>query len=109
MKLLKKGTIMKAILTKVKWNKGVLENGTPYDYTRVTLQMPIYDQSQNEFGVDSLECDYGTESQHVDLLGFKGKLPCEVELDMMQVMKRGKPVTMVANIRPVHPVRKASE
>lgn len=96
---------MKAIMTKVKWNKGVLENGQAYDYTRVTLQVPIYDQSSNEFGVDTLECEYGTESQHVDLLSYRGKLPLEIECDMLQVMKRGKPVNLITNIRPTQAVR----
>lgn len=91
-----------AILTKVKWNKGTLDNGSEYDYTRVTVQMPIYDHSANEFGVDSLECEYGLSAQHIDLLHFKGKLPCEVECDMQQTMRRGKPVTMIANIKPLH-------
>lgn len=97
---------MKAVLTKVKWNKGVLDNGQNYDYTRVTLQMPIYEDADNEFGVDSLECDYGSESKHLDLMPFKGKLPCEVEVEMQQVMKRGKPVNLVTSIRPVRSISK---
>ncbi len=92
---------MKAILTKVKWNKGTTEKGQVYDYTRVTMQTPIYEQSQNEFGVDSMECEYGTEAKHVELLIFRDKLPCEVEFDMLQVMKKGKMVNLVSNIRPV--------
>lgn len=93
---------MQATLTKVKWNKGTLENGQAYDYTRVVLQMPIYDDSPNEFGVDYLECEYGTSDKHTELYAFKGKLPCLIECDMVQVMKRGKPVNLVSNIRPVH-------
>lgn len=106
-----KGIKMKtqATLTKVKWNKGVLENGTSYDYTRVTIQMPIYENSFNEFGVDSLDCEYGTEAQHVDLLHLKGKLPCEIECDMQQIMRRGKPVTMIANIKSISKDEKKSE
>lgn len=92
-------------MTKVKWNKGALDNGQTYDYTRVTLQVPIYEQSGNEFGVDTLECEYGTESQHVDLLGYRGKLPLEIECDMLQVMKRGKPVNLITNIRPTQAIR----
>ena len=90
-----------AILTKVKWNKGQMENGQPYDYTRVTVQMPIYDNSANEFGVDMLECEYGTADQHVELMHLKGKLPCDIECDMQQSMRRGKPVTIIANIKPI--------
>lgn len=91
-----------AILTKVKWNKGQLENGQAYDYTRVTVQMPIYDNSANEFGVDMLECEYGKADQHNELMHLKGKLPCDIECDMQQSMRRGKPVTIIANIKPIN-------
>lgn len=94
-----------AIMMKVKWNKGVLENGQSYDYTRVTLQMPIYDQSSNEFGVDTLECEYGTEALHTDLLQYRGKLPMQIECDIFQAMKRGKAVHIISNIRPVQAIR----
>jgi hypothetical protein len=40
---------MKALLLKVKWNKGQTENGTQYDYCRVTLQLPVYDGAVNEY------------------------------------------------------------
>lgn len=91
-----------AILTKVKWNKGKTENGQEYDYTRVTVQMPIYDNAQNEFGVDMLDCEYGIADKHIDLLYLKGKLPCEIECDMQQSMRRGKQVTLIANIKPLN-------
>lgn len=101
---------MKALLTKVKWSKGVMENGQTYDYTRVYLQMPIYEGSPNEFGVDIMECEYGEESKHSELLGFKGKLPCEVDIEMTQVMKKGKLVNFVTSLRPNSvSVRKPSE
>lgn len=92
---------MKALLTKVKWSKGVMENGTTYDYTRVYFQMPIYDESPNEFGVDVMECEFGLESKHLELLQFKGKLPCEVEVELEQVMKKGKLVNFVTSLRPI--------
>lgn len=96
---------MKAILTKVKWNKGTLDNGQAYDYTRVSLQLPVNPHATNEFGVDILDCDFGTSDKHVELLGFKGKLPCEVDLDMEQVMSKGKLVNVVKNIRPISSIR----
>lgn len=100
---------MQALMTKVKWNKGVLDNGQPYDYTRVTVQVSIYDQSPNEFGVDFMECEYGLEAQHVDLLQYRGKLPCQIECDISQVMKRGKPVHIISNIRPFQTIRYKTE
>ena len=37
---------MKALLRKVKWNKGEMENGTKYDYTRIYIEVPIYDKQE---------------------------------------------------------------
>lgn len=90
----------RVIVTKIKWNKGKTDDGTEYDYTRVSVQMPIYEHSSNEFGVDIVDCEYGTESQHIDLLPLKGKLPCEVECVISQAMKRGKLVNVIGAIRP---------
>lgn len=96
---------MKVILTKVKWNKGTLDNGQAYDYTRVSLQMPINPDSTNEFGVDMLECDYGKSENHVKLLDLKGSLPCEVEVDIEQVMSKGKLINIVKRLQKVSSIR----
>lgn len=90
-----------AVLTKVKWNKGTTEKGQTYDYTRVTIQMPVYDQAANEFGVDSLDCEYGPADKHIELLHLKGRLPCEIECDMNQSMRNGKQVTLITGIKAV--------
>lgn len=92
---------MKAKLTRIRWNKGVMDNGTEYDYTRLTIELPISETSANEFGVDYLECEYGDEAKHTELLHFKGKLPCEIEFDMRQTMKKGKLVNEIYQIKPV--------
>lgn len=100
---------MKFILTKVKFNRGVMDNGKTYDYTRVSLQMPISEDSQTEFGVDTLECEFGKYDRHIELLHLKGKLPCEVDVEMTQVMEKGKLVTVVTSLRTVNVSRQKVE
>ena len=99
---------MKAKITKVRWNKGVMDNGTEYDYTRVTIELPVSETSANEFGVDYLECEYGNEAKHTELLHLRNKLPCEIECEMNQSIKRGKLVTEISNIKPIAATTKAT-
>ena len=67
-------------LRKVAWNKGVTDNGIEYDYTRITCEIPIYEGSPKEFGVETFELEYGPESRHHELLHLKGKLPVQVDI-----------------------------
>lgn len=90
---------MKAILRKVKWNKGQTEKGQAYDYTRVYLEVPVYDGSPNEFGADVMECEYGPADKHVDLLGLKGKLPVEVDVTISQAKKGNNLINVVSDLR----------
>ena len=67
---------MKAQLRKVKWNKGTVEgSGQEYDYTRVYVEIPVYEQQQKEFGVDVLELEYGTEADHIKLAHLQRQTP----------------------------------
>jgi hypothetical protein len=93
---------MKALLLKVKWNKGQTENGTPYDYCRVTLQLPVYEGSFNEFGVDSAEYEYGDAESHSRLLHLKGKLPVEVEVEFQQVRKGKQTLNQITSLKPLN-------
>lgn len=90
---------MKAVLFKVKFNKGKLDDGTEYDYTKVYFMMPIFEQSTSEFGMDLMECVYGDCEKHKELLPLKGKLPVEVDFDIEQAMKGGRIVNIASNIR----------
>ncbi len=90
---------MKAILRKVKWNKGQTENGRDYDYTRVYIEVPVYEGGQNEFGADVMECEYGLAEKHVELLSLKGKLPVEVDVQIHQAKKGNNLINVVADLR----------
>ncbi|WP_239327067.1 hypothetical protein [Snodgrassella gandavensis] len=92
---------MKALLLKVKWNKGQTENGTQYDYCRVTLQLPVFEGATNEFGVDSAEYEYGNAESHIKLLHLKGKLPIEVDVDFQQVKKGNQTLNQIISLKPL--------
>lgn len=81
-------------LRKVAWNKGQTDNGIAYDYCRITCDLPIYDGSPREFGVDSMELEYGDADKHVDLLHLKGKLPVQVDVAYHDA-KKGKNIVKV--------------
>ncbi|MFV2028589.1 hypothetical protein [Neisseria sp. S1] len=86
-------------LRKVNWNKGTTDNGIAYDYCRITCDIPIYHASQNEFGLDSIELEYGTADTHSELLHLKGKLPCEVDVAYRDEKKGRNVVKVVSALR----------
>lgn len=90
---------MKATLRKVSWNKGKLDNGTEYNYTRLFIEVPVYYASENEFGYDVMQCDYGDESRHQELINLRGKLPVEVEVDIYQAKKGGQIIHVVDSLK----------
>lgn len=92
---------MKVLVKKVKWNKGQTENGQSYDYTRIAVEIPVFGGSANEFGFDTLECEFGDEAAHKELLQYKGKLPLEAELEIMPVKKGNKTLHQVMSFKPV--------
>ena len=85
---------MLMMLRKVSWNKGQTDSGIAYDYTRITCDLPIYEDSPREFGVDSMELEYGNADKHAELLSLKGRLPCEVDVGYKDV-KKGKNIIKV--------------
>lgn len=92
---------MKAMLRRVTWNKGVTEDGMPYDYTRVFFDIPVYDQASNEFGMGESQYEYGLMEDHQKLKDLKGKLPIMCEFDFQVVKKGGKELKMITHLQPV--------
>lgn len=86
-------------LRKVAWNKGVTDNGVEYDYTRITCEIPIYEGSPKEFGVETFELEYGPESRHHELLHLRGKLPVQVEIGYMEAKKGKQLIRVVQSLR----------
>ena len=87
---------MKTYLRKVKFNKGVME-GRPYDYTRIFIEIEVYEKAEKEFGLDTLELEFGDEADHVKLEQYrgKGKLPVPIDVEWTPVRKGNDIVNLV--------------
>lgn len=86
-------------LRKIAWNKGVTETGREYDFTRLTCEVPIYEGSPNEFGVETFELEYGPQSRHTELLHLRGRLPVQVEVGYMEAKKGKQLIRVVQSLR----------
>lgn len=75
-------------MSRINWNKGEMD-GTKYDYTRCEIEVPIFANSQNEFGVSTIVCEMGNEELHKQFLQYRDKLPAIVDVELVQV-KKGK-------------------
>lgn len=101
---------MKTQLRKVKWNKGTVEgSGQEYDYTRIYVEIPVYDKQEKEFGVDVLELEYGTEADNVKLSHLRGKLPCLVDVEWMPVKKGNNNINLVTKLEVVNSERQKNQ
>ena len=87
---------MKTYLRKVKWNKGETDKGHAYDYTRIYIEIPVYDRQEREFGVDVLELEFGSEADHTKLAHLRGKLPIPVEVEWYAAKKGNDEVNVVS-------------
>lgn len=58
--------------------------GKTYNFTKVSLQMPISSRNDNAMGCDAVECVFGDASMFEKFSNMKGKLPAlaDVELEM---------------------------
>lgn len=89
---------MRTQLRKVKWNKGETEKGHAYDYTRVYIEIPVYDRQEKEFGVDVLELEFGAEADHRQLAHLRGKLPVMVDVEWYSAKKGNDTVNIVTKL-----------
>lgn len=93
---------MKTQLRKISWNKGTTDTGVEYDYTRIQVEIPVYEKQEREFGVDILELEYGSEADHKELLHLRGKLPCMVEVEWIPAKKGKNNVNVVTKLELVN-------
>lgn len=84
-------------MSRINWNKGVMDNGKEYDYTRCEIEVPIYENSENEFGVSTIVCEFGSSELHEKFLGLRGKLPAVVEIEIQQVKKGNNTLNQVVS------------
>ena len=90
-------------LRKVSWNKGKTDNGIEYDYCRIDCEMPIYEGSKNEFGVDSFTLEFGPMERHKELMHLKGKLPVQVDVAYHEAKKGKNIIRVVDHLREIKP------
>ena len=88
---------MKTQLRRVKHNKGEYE-GRSYDYTRIYVDIPVYDRSEKEFGVAELELEFGTEEDVQKIAHLRGKLPVPVDVEWTPAKKGGDTVNLVTRL-----------
>lgn len=86
-------------MSRINWNKGVVqESNTPYDYTRCEIEIDIFDNSANEFGVGTLVCELGTEEMHKQFLHLRGVLPAIVNIEFIPVKKGSNILNQVTKL-----------
>ena len=93
---------MRTYLRKVKCNKGVTDNGIEYDYTRVQIEIPVYDKQEKEFGVDALELEYGLYEDFKKLEHLRGKLPVAVDVEWYAAKKGNDEINVVSRLDVIH-------
>lgn len=67
-----------------KANKGVLDNGTEYDYTRLGVMFPVAGVNANGFDIVYVDCGDSEVYQEMQL--GKVQFPVEMELEFVQTV-----------------------
>lgn len=88
---------MKTMLRKIKWNSGEMD-GTKYDYTRIYVEIPVYEEQEKEFGVDVLELEFGKEDAHKKLDYLRGHLPIQVDVEWIPAKKGNSNINVVTKL-----------
>ncbi len=93
---------MRTLLRKVKWNRGEMD-GTKYDYTRIYIEIPVYDKQEKEFGLDVMELEFGEEVDHKKLAHLRGQLPVLVDVEWVPAKKGNNNINVVMKLDVVEP------
>lgn len=100
---------MKAILRKVTFNQGKTDSGVEFDYTRIFIERPISESSQNEFGFDLIQCEYGPYAKKSELEYLRGKLPVNVEIELVPEIKGKRVLQQVYSLKVLDDVKPAQK
>lgn len=97
------------IITGIKRSKGTLENGNPYDSTKVYVQTTLDDSKGNGAGSATVEYGWGTSDNYDKIAHlFKGGRAVEFDAEL-EIVTNGKTQrTQVADLRPVAVTKAAS-
>ncbi|SJN27187.1 hypothetical protein [Psychrobacter sp. JB385] len=87
-------------IERVKKEGKAKETGNPYslDFTNITVLVPVSDTDQ--YGSKETTYQYGSADNFAKLDALRGKLPCEVEMDLgIEMDKYGNPKTVFTDVK----------
>ena len=75
------------------------KTGNPYHIDNTTVAVVIPFENADGFGAKEMEYQYGTSANFLTLDKLRGKLPCELEVELgTELNQYGNPVTVVNSI-----------
>lgn len=91
----------KLTVTGVKKSKGTLENGNPYDSTKVYAMTDLDDRKGNGMGAATVEYAYGTSEEFDKLKHLANSFPLEFDAEIEIVTNGKTQQTIITALRPV--------
>lgn len=93
---------MKAIVIRIEkvLISGTSKKGNPYslDFTNVATSVPF--NEVDGFGSKEMQYQYGTSANFAKLDALRGKLPCEVDLELgVEMDNYGNPRTVIKDLK----------
>ncbi|MCJ0765327.1 hypothetical protein [Variovorax terrae] len=89
------------LVTGMKKSKGVLENGQPYDSTKVYAMTELDDSKGNGMGSATVEYALGTSEEFDKMKHLAASFPIECDAEI-EIVTNGKvQKTVIAALRPV--------
>lgn len=91
----------KFTVTGMKRSKGTLENGNPYDSTKVYALTDLDDRKGNGMGAATVEYSFGTSEEFEKFKHLAGSFPLECEAEI-EIVTNGRTQTTIINaIKPM--------
>ena len=97
-------------IERVKKEGKAKETGNPYslDFTNITLSVPVSDL--DVYGSKEMTYQYGSADNFAKLDALRGKLPCQVDLDLgVEMDKYGNPKTVITDVKLPQAAQSASK
>lgn len=93
---------MKAIVRNINRvnRSGTSKSGNPYhiDQTNVVIDVPF--DNEDGFGSKEMSYQYGTSANFAKLEVLRGKLPCQVDIELgTELNQYDQPVTVVTDVK----------
>lgn len=88
-------------VTGMKKSKGTLENGNPYDSTKLYAMTDLDDRKGNGMGAATVEYTFGTSEEFDKFKHLAQSFPVECEAELEIVTNGKTQQTLITAIRPV--------